>query len=158
VDSPGLKANLSDVQAAIGRAGLPYFAGWQARRRALAAMYRERLSSVDGITLPPEAPDGVHAWHLFVVQVEPRFGITRDEFIAALSERGVDCSVHFIPVHHHAYYRELLGRVELPVADRVFERLVSLPLYPALEDEDVAFICDQIADLHTPLLAAGVNR
>jgi perosamine synthetase len=158
VESPGLKANMTDVQAAIGRAGLARFPEWQARRESLAGRYRRNLSGLGGLELPPEAADGTHAWHLFILQVTPAFGLARDGFIAALADRGVDCSVHFIPVHHHPYFRAFLGAQDLPVADAVFERIVSLPLYPSLKDTDVDFVCDQIADLRSPLLVSGVDR
>jgi perosamine synthetase len=79
--------------------------------------------------------------------VQPPFRLTRDELSAALAERGVGTSVHFIPVHHFPYFRGLLGSPRLPVADRVFEGLLSLPLHPGLSDADVEHVCVLIADL-----------
>lgn len=150
VDAAGMKANMTDIQAGIGRAQLAHFEGWQEQRRRLVDRYTRNLASVDGIRTPPRPADGEHAWHLFVVRVEPSFGITRDELFARLAERGVDCSVHFIPTHHHSYFRQILepdAIAGLDVADAVFHRIVSLPLYPSLTDADVDRVCAEIADL-----------
>jgi dTDP-4-amino-4,6-dideoxygalactose transaminase len=135
----GLKANMTDVQAAIGRTQLTHFQEWQGRRRELVALYDKLLSLIDGIAPPARPETGTHAWHLYVVRVLPELGIGRDQFIASLSERGIDCSVHFIPLHKQPYFRELLGAEidEFPNADALFEQIVSLPLYPLMADEDV---------------------
>ena len=150
VEVAGLKANMTDLQAAIGRAQLRRFAGWQERRALLARRYDEGLAGIPGLRLPARAAQGRHAWHLYVVQVEPEFGLGRDELIAQLAEQGVSCSVHFIPVHHFPYFRRLLG-ADLagrhPNADAAFERVVSLPLYPGLEPADVDHVCELIAGL-----------
>jgi dTDP-4-amino-4,6-dideoxygalactose transaminase len=153
----GLKANMTDVQAAIGRTHLRHFPDWQAERRSLVMRYDERLSGVPGIRLPARPADGGHAWHLYVIRVEPEFGRGRDSLSAELAERGVNCSVHFIPTHHHHYFRGLLGgngADTLPQADAVFPQILSLPLYQGLAEEDVDRVCDEIADLH---VSASVN-
>ncbi len=150
VEVAGLKANMTDLQAAIGRAQLRRFGGWQGRRALLASRYDEGLAGIPGLRLPARPSRGRHAWHLYVVQVEPEFGLGRDDLIAQLAERGVSCSVHFIPAHHFPYFRDLLGADLLgrhPGADTAFERVVSLPLYPGLEPADVDDVCELIAGL-----------
>lgn len=147
VGMDGLKANFTDVQAAIGSAQLNRLDGWQARRAELAARYDRALADVDGITLAPRPVAGRHAWHLYVARVGRGFRLTRDNLVGALAERGVGTSVHFIPVHHFPYFRRLLGAPSLPVADRVFRGLISLPLHPQLTDADVDHVCGLIADL-----------
>jgi perosamine synthetase len=134
----GVKANMTDVQAAIGRAQLKHFESWQDRRERLARDFDERLARIEGLSGPAWPADGLHAWHLYVIQVQPEFGVSRDDLITRLSLRGVDCSVHFIPLHHQPYFQELLaaqGPQEFPVADEVFPRIVSLPFYPGLSEE-----------------------
>jgi perosamine synthetase len=143
----GAKANFTDVQAAIGSAQLTRLDAWQARRAALAERYDRALADVEGITIPPRPPTGRHAWHLYVVRVGHGYRLTRDHLVSALAERGVGTSVHFIPVHHFPYFRQLLGAPSLPVADRVFRGLISLPLHPQLSDADVDHVCGLIADL-----------
>ena len=149
VETEGLKANMTDVQAAIGRAQLRRFDGWQARREELARRYEANLATVGGIRPAARPATGRHAWHLYVVQVEPEFGMGRDELVERLAERGVDCSVHFIPLHHQPYFRKLLGDQDgsFPAADAAFERIVSLPFYPSLRDDQVDRVCEAIADL-----------
>ena len=143
----GLKANMTDMQAAIGRAQLRAFDTWQFRRAAIASRYDERLAAIDGLVLPSRPAHGTHAWHLYVVRVTRDFGVSRDDLIARMSERGVDCSVHFIPVHTHQYFESLLGPQSLPNADAAFEEIVSLPMYPDLTDDDVDRVADAIASL-----------
>ncbi len=149
VENAGLKANMTDLQAAIGRAQLQHFADWQARRDDLVAGYDRGLGDIEGIALPARPAVGRHAWHLYVLRVLPSFGLGRDEFIGALADRGINCSVHFIPLHHQPYLRGVEGSFvdHLSVADAVFEQIVSLPLYPTLSDDEVDRVCDAIAEL-----------
>lgn len=151
VDDAGLKANMTDMQAVIGRAQLRHFHEDQARRAAIVARYDRWLAEVRGLQLPARPGQGGHAWHLYVVQVLPEFGATRDELIADLSEQGIECSVHFIPNHQQPYLRRLLGEgadpSRFPVAEAVSRRNVSLPLYPALRDEEVDRVCAAIANV-----------
>jgi dTDP-4-amino-4,6-dideoxygalactose transaminase len=151
VDDVGLKANMTDPQAAVGRAQMGHFAGWQARRAEIVARYDQALAQVPGIELPARPAGGGHAWHLYVIRVLPSFGMSRDELMAALHELGIDCSVHFIPMHIQPYLGPLLGDgvdpSRFPVAETVFQQIVSLPLYPALRDDQVDRVCAAIAGL-----------
>jgi dTDP-4-amino-4,6-dideoxygalactose transaminase len=149
VEAAGLKANLTDVQAAIGRAHLGQFPSWQDRRNELAARYDERLGIIEGIILPHRPTTGRHAWHLYVVRVQPSFGLDRDRFIAELADSGIDCSVHFIPLHQQPYLRELDATGRFPIADEVFEQIVSLPFYQSLTDDEVDHVCEVIASMKT---------
>jgi dTDP-4-amino-4,6-dideoxygalactose transaminase len=147
VDVEGLKANMTDVQAAVGRAQLRHLDAWQRRRELLAERYDGLLGGVRGLRLPHRPARGHHAWHLYVVRVGPELGIARDALIAALGERGIGCSVHFIPVHHQPYFRRVLA-ADLaggyPVADAVFREIVSLPIYPGLTEQQVETVCAAI--------------
>jgi dTDP-4-amino-4,6-dideoxygalactose transaminase len=151
VEEIGLKANMTDIQAAIGRAQLHHFPAWQRRREELVHRYDAGLSGIDGIATPPHPVRGTHAWHLYVVRVRPGFGLDRDAFIAGLAERGVDCSVHFIPLHHQSFYRRLVEDPDgaFPAADAAFPEIVSLPLYPGLSDGDLDRVCSVIAELRS---------
>jgi perosamine synthetase len=143
----GLKANMTDLQAAIGRAQLRHLPAWQKRRTELAHRYSQNLACLDGLRLPTDARSGRHAWHLYVVQVLPSFGIDRDLLGQGLAAAGIGTSVHFIPVHHQPYFRSLFGAADcrdLPNSDAVFPRLLSLPLHPALADCDVDRVCEAV--------------
>ena len=86
----------------------------------------------------------VHAPHR-----QRRRGRSRDDVVKGLADRGIGTSVHFIPVHRHPYFQALLGGGDgrFPGADLAFERIVSLPLYPGLREEEVDRICAEIADI-----------
>jgi perosamine synthetase len=149
VEVDGLKANMTDLQAAIGRAQLRHLDRWQRRRAELAAGYDRGLAGLPGLRTPGRPGAGRHAWHLYVVSLDPDQGWDRDSFIDELSARGIDCSVHFIPLHHQPYFLDLLGDVagRFPGADRAFAGIVSLPLHPKLDDHDVERVCGEIASL-----------
>jgi perosamine synthetase len=150
VEDSGLKANFTDIQAAIGRAQLRSLDRWQHRRAEIAASYDALLAQLPGIELPPRPLDDLHAWHLYIVRVHGEFGMHRDAVVEELADAGIGASVHFIPVHHQPYFRELLGPDEcdhLPVADALFPRLLSLPLHPRLTDSDVERVCEALAGL-----------
>jgi dTDP-4-amino-4,6-dideoxygalactose transaminase len=146
VEEAGLKANLTDLQAAIGRAQLRSFPQWQARRLELASQYDAGLAHLDGLGLPHRpGEEGVHAWHLYAVRVADGL---RDQVQAHLAARDISTSVHFIPVHHLRWFREVctVPRGGLGGADRLFDQLLSLPLYPRLGDDQVDQTCDAVAE------------
>lgn len=132
----GLKANMTDVQAAIGRAQLAALPGWQERRAEIAARYDAALRDLPGVVLPQRNLAGIrHAWHLYQVRVPDRDAISGE-----LEAAGVATSVHFIPANQMTAYQEILGAEEcarVPVTDRVGEELLSLPMYPGLTDDGV---------------------
>lgn len=153
VESPGIKANLTDLQAAIGRAQLRHLPAWQERRAALADRYDERLADLDCILPPPRPWRGRHAWHLYVVRVSPWCPVQRDGLIEALTAAGVGTSVHFIPLHHMPYFREVavMPSQGFPGADALFPQILSLPLDQGLTETDVDTVCEvlhQVCDRH----------
>jgi dTDP-4-amino-4,6-dideoxygalactose transaminase len=154
VIAPGFKYNLTDVAAAIGLHQLRRADEMCARRERIARRYLDAFASLP-LQLPAirQAADR-HAWHLFVVQLDTaRLAIDRDAFIRQLSERGVGTSVHFIPLHRQPYWRDTYGlRAEqFPRAEAAFHRVVSLPLYSAMSDDEVEYVVDAVTDI----LAAG---
>lgn len=138
--SPGFKYNLTDIAAALGLAQLAKSDRfWKARDR-LAALYGEGFRDVPEIICPAAATHVQHAWHLYVIQLDLEgLRINRNEFVAQLQGAGVGCSVHFIPLHLHPYYRDSYGYkpAEFPTAQGAFERIISLPLYPKMMDGDI---------------------
>jgi dTDP-4-amino-4,6-dideoxygalactose transaminase len=139
----GYKYNLTDVASSIGLVQLEKLDAFDRRRQDLARFFRERLSGLPGITVPPSPGDVHHAWHLFIVDLEAAAaGVDRETFIERLTAQGVGTSVHFIPVHLHPFYAKHLGHRpgDFPGAEAAFERAVSLPLYPAMTDDDAAYV------------------
>jgi dTDP-4-amino-4,6-dideoxygalactose transaminase len=149
VADAGLKANMTDIQAAMGRAQLAHLPAWQRRRAQIAARYDEQLAGLPGIRLPhrPAAGDGTHAWHLYPIRLRLNGDIDRDEVVAGLSERAIGTSVHFIPVHRLAYFSQaaLIPPAGLTGADTLFDQLLSLPIYPRLTDDQVDAVCAALA-------------
>ena len=150
VVSPGFKCNMMDLQAAIGLAQLRKLAAFHARRRQIAGMYRAALTGVAEIQCPVEHAHVESAWHLYPIRLDlDRLAIDRAQFIEELRWRNISASVHFIPVHTYRYYREKYGyrSGDFPAAWRESQRLVSLPLYPTMTDQDVADVVDAVRDV-----------
>jgi dTDP-4-amino-4,6-dideoxygalactose transaminase len=149
VEIDGLKANMTDLQAAIGRGQLTAFPAWQDRRAELAARYDEQLAGLPGLALPHRPLDGRHAWHIYAVRVLADAAVDRDGLAARLSEQDIGTSVHFIPLHHLSYVSSLTGvrPGQLPGADRLSGELLSLPMHPWLSDRDVDRVCELLNDL-----------
>ncbi len=145
---PGFKYNTTDINAALGLVQLRRMYELRAARAERAQRYMERLRGVPGLRLPTVLPGIEHAWHLFVVQIDPeQVSVSRDQLIEDLKADGIGTSVHFIPVHLHPYYRDTYGLTPaaLPRASRVAERALSLPLYPSLEPADIDYVVDTLA-------------
>ena len=139
VVAPGFKYNLTDIAAALGIQQLKRARAFQQQREMLAAAYDEALAGLPLIT-PPKAPAGdLHSWHLYVVRLGDGAGIERDRFIEKLFEAGIGCSVHYIPLHLHPYWRDRYGLKpeQFPHSQHAYERMVSLPLYTRMTTADV---------------------
>jgi dTDP-4-amino-4,6-dideoxygalactose transaminase/lipopolysaccharide/colanic/teichoic acid biosynthesis glycosyltransferase len=161
--APGFKYNLTDMQAALGLSQLAKCDKMWARRCELAQRYTDALSTIAAFEVPTTRHEIQHAWHLYVIQICPGvLRIHRDQVIEELKERGIGTSVHFIPLHTHPYYSGTWGyrRGDFPIAEDYFDRCISLPLYPAMTDEDQERVIDaltEIASIHhsssTPVFA-----
>jgi dTDP-4-amino-4,6-dideoxygalactose transaminase len=138
VIAPGFKYNMTDVAASLGIHQLRRVHAFQQRRTELAQRYFAELAGLP-LKLPPIAAAGSsHAWHLFVVQLTDDSAVGRDEFIRRMFEAGIACSVHFIPLHLHPYWRDRYGLrpEQFPCSQRFYERGVSLPLYTKMSESD----------------------
>ena len=147
ISCPGFKYNMPDLMAALGRVQLGRSEHMLRRRHEIARAYTVAFAELPELEVPTARAHVLHAWHLYVLRlVLPRLSVTRDEFIAALHAAGIGTSVHFIPIHHHRYYRDRYGfdSTALPVADAEFERVLSLPIYPAMTDGDVERVIDAV--------------
>jgi UDP-4-amino-4-deoxy-L-arabinose-oxoglutarate aminotransferase len=144
---PGFKYNLTDIQAAIGLVQMRKVGEMNARRAYLAARYREGLRGVAGIELPVSPPyPHEHSWHLFIVKVT---SMDRDAFLGRLADCNVGTGLHFPPCHLLRFVRERYGTKEgdLPGCELAGKRIVSLPLFPGMEDRDVDYVCDAVREI-----------
>jgi len=147
---PGFKYNMTDIQAAIGLHQLRKLPQFQARRREIACRYNEVFSQYEELQIPTERPEVEHAWHLYVLRLNlEMLKIDRARFIEELKARNIGTSVHFIPVHLHPYYRDKYGYKpeDFPVAFREYQRIVSLPLYPRMSDQDVEDVIEAVTEV-----------
>ena len=133
----GFNYRLTDIACALGLAQLPRLPANLARRRAIAARYEKALTTVSSLALPIVAADVTSAWHLYPVRVDT--SIDRAEVFNALRAEGLGVNVHYIPVHLHPYYRSRFGYRggEFPIAETASGRLISLPMFHGMTDEDV---------------------
>ena len=139
----GFKYNMTDIQAALGIHQLAKLERFIAIRTRYARMYDEAFAEVPEVNSPFVWPDVGHAWHLYVIQLDlERLTIDRAQFIEALRDENVGASVHFIPVHLHPYYRQTYGyhRGDFPNAELIYDRMISLPLYTRMTEQDVASV------------------
>jgi dTDP-4-amino-4,6-dideoxygalactose transaminase len=136
----GFKDNLTDPAAALGRGQLTKLDLFTERRTAVVQRYYENLRDEERLILPGFSEENRQAWHLFMVRLRPGAGaIGRDDVIRKLAERGIQCSVHFIPVHYFTAYQRM-GRWkegDFPVAEAAFAGAISLPLFPAMTMSEV---------------------
>jgi dTDP-4-amino-4,6-dideoxygalactose transaminase len=161
--APGYKYNLTDIAAAIGLEQLRRSEELRQHRQAIAHYYLETLGDLEQLELPPDSPDRIHTWHLFPIRLRlDRLTIDRNTFLKLLSERGVKCSVHWRPLHLHPYYQETYGwqPQQLAHASRVWERLISLPIFPDMRPEErehvVRVVCE-ICARHSIAATTRVN-
>jgi dTDP-4-amino-4,6-dideoxygalactose transaminase len=147
---PGFKYNLTDIQAAIGLRQLEKLPRFQQRRREIVRRYNQAFCQLEELQIPIERPEVEHAWQLYVLRLHAsRLHVSRNQFIEELTARNIGTSVHFIPVHLHPYYRDKYGFKpdDFPVTYGEYQRMLSLPLYPRMSDQDVQDVIDAVLDV-----------
>lgn len=135
----GYKYNMSDIQAALGLQQLQRTASFQEIRASYAKTYNEAFKNCRHLIIPTESTESKHAWHLYILRLNlESLRITRGQFIQELQRQRIGSSVHFIPLHLHPYYKQnVVCDQPLDQAEKAFEQVVSLPLYPAMNETDV---------------------
>jgi perosamine synthetase len=146
----GYNYRLTDLQCALGLSQLRKLPWSLARRRAIAKRYTEAFAKIPGINPLGVSPDVLHAYHLYVVRVDPgRIGMDRDTAFRMLRERGIGVNVHYIPVHLHPYYQKRFGTGPglCPTAEAAYERILSLPMYPGMSDAQVGAVIRSVGQV-----------
>jgi dTDP-4-amino-4,6-dideoxygalactose transaminase len=144
--APGFKYNMTDIAAALGIHQLKHLAAFRQRREAIAQLYNEAFAELP-LILPPEAIEGdVHSWHLYVLRLDDSLKLERDVFIERMYAAGIGCSVHYIPLHLHPYWRNryALMSEQFPHSQKAFERMVSIPLYSKMSDVEVQRVIEGV--------------
>ena len=148
--APGYKYNLTDVAAAIGIHQLARAEDMRVARERIARRYFEELGAMDEIELPADDPNRIHSWHLYPIKLRlDRLNIDRNAFFDALRDAGIGASVHWRPLHLHPYYQSTFGwtGAHCPVATREWERLISIPIFSAMTDDELARVVGAIPSL-----------
>jgi len=138
--APGYKYNMTDIAAALGISQLARCDDFLRARLRCRRLYDEGFAGQRAIQTPVAYADIDHAWHLYVIRIDPaQLRIDRDQVIALLKDRNIGVAVHFIPLHLHPYYRDTYGyaAADFPNASAAFQRIISLPIYPRLSDADI---------------------
>jgi perosamine synthetase len=144
----GYNYRLSDIQCALGITQLAKLESSVARRQAIAKQYDDAFrDSHTGVRLLKVAGEVSHAYHLYVVCLElEALTVDRAAVFRALRAEGIGVNVHYLPVHLHPYYQKQFGTRPgmCPVAEAAYERLLSLPMFPAMTDEDTAQVVEAV--------------
>lgn len=149
VVAPGFKYNMTDIAASLGIHQLKKAKAFQQKRSQMAARYDSAFYGLP-LTPPSHAPDSnTHAWHLYVIRLADEAPVKRDQFIELMAEKGIGCSVHFIPLYLHPYWRDLYGLKpeDFPNAQRGFEQAVSLPLYTKMTEDDQQRVIQAVKEI-----------
>jgi dTDP-4-amino-4,6-dideoxygalactose transaminase len=148
ISGAGWNYVMTDIQAAIGMHQLKKLDRFIAERRKLAKIYNEEFGKVDGLITPYEMPDAFHSYYLYPLLVEKK-RLDRNKLIEGLNKRGIGTSVHFIPIHLQPYYQKNFGykKGDFPNAEWVYEREVSLPLFPGMREEDVMRVVKAVKEI-----------
>lgn len=140
IEEIGYKCNLDSVHAAIGIEQLKKLDILNDRRRVIAAHYKKNLSKK--IEFTSDSTEHHHTYHLFPILLPDE--IERDAFITAMKDENIGTSVHFIPLHLHSYYAKKLNNTTYETADTIFHKIVSIPMFPSMSDEDVEYVISKV--------------
>ena len=163
---PGINYNMTGLQAAIGLSQLSKLSQFHSRREEIARRYNVAFSQLSECQIPIERKDVEHAWHSYVLRLNlSRLNLSRDQFISELRAHNIASSANFTPIHMHPYYRDKYGYQpgDFPVACREYQRMVSLPLYPRMSDQDVQDVIEAVTEIAhdhavTPLRAPDLPK
>lgn len=142
----GYNYRITDIQCALGISQLNKIDKFLRRRREIAEKYNEYLKDIDGIVLPYQEEYIKSSWHLYVIQLElEKFKVGRREIFEALQAENIGVNVHYIPVYYHPYYQKLGYKKGLcPNAEKLYERIITIPLYPKMTDKDVKDVVEAL--------------
>ena len=135
----GYNYRITDIQCALGISQLNKLDKFLKKRQKIAQKYNSYLKNIDGVILPYQATYAKSSWHLYVIQLElEKFKVGRKTIFEALRVENIGVNVHYIPVYYHPYYQKLGYKKGLcPNAERLYERILTLPLYPKMNEKDI---------------------
>lgn len=145
----GYNYRMTDIQAALGISQLKKIDRFISRRRKIADRYDKAFSGTDSIITPYQLDETQSAWHLYILQLKlDKLKTSRKEVYTALQQKGIGVNVHYIPVYYHPYYKQMgYNKGLCPNAERLYERIITIPLYPKMSDEDVEYVIKSIKSI-----------
>lgn len=137
---------LTDIQAALGISQLKRLQRFAVRRRAIVARYQDAFANLPHVMRPVEREHGATNFHLYVLQIDfGALGTTRAAFVADLAARGVGAQVHYLPVYRHPYHERWgANPADFPNTERYYERCLTIPLFPAMTDDEVSRVIESV--------------
>jgi perosamine synthetase len=145
----GSNYRMTDVQAAVGLVQHRKLESLNQRRIQIAKRYSEGLKGIKGLTLPFVSPENKHVFHIYCLLVEDSFRLSKEDFMWELyTSKKIKAWSHYMPIHLTTVYRKMGHQPgECPVAEKLFEKYVSIPIHPRLTDEVVEYVIDSIKEL-----------
>lgn len=142
----GYNYRLTDLQAALGLSQLKKIDSFINRRRKIAARYNRAFSALDLVEVPVQLSGSNSSWHLYIIKLKlEKLKVGRKEIFNTLRQKNLGVNVHFIPVYYHPYYQRLGYKKGLcPVAEDLYERIITLPLFPKMTEHDVDYVIDVV--------------
>jgi perosamine synthetase len=143
----GFNYRLADIVCALGIQQLKKLGANLSRRKEIAQRYTDAFREISGVIMPVVSPEADPAWHLYPVRLDlQKLAADRAQIFRALRAENIGVNVHYIPVHHHPYYRDRFGYKggEFPVAEDAYERLISLPMFHGMSDQDANDVIEAV--------------
>jgi perosamine synthetase len=143
----GYKYNMTDIAASMGIHQLRKVNLFRDRREYIAQRYTEAFSKIDGIVTPFTKNNIQHSWHLYIIKLDiDNLSISRNDFMNELKKNKINTSVHFKPLHMFSYFKNKYGykNTDFPNASFLFDRIVSLPIYPSMTEEDIEYVINMV--------------
>jgi dTDP-4-amino-4,6-dideoxygalactose transaminase len=146
----GYNYNVTDLQAALGIEQLNRLDEFKNRRDEIIDRYDAVFEDVSGIRTPPEANNADPVYHLYAIEVSKEFGCDRKEFVNAMHAENIGVQVHYVPLHYHPFFQGEFGYREgdFPETESVYQKIVSLPLFPEMSENDVQNVVQAVKRLH----------
>ncbi len=142
VDCLGFKYNMNDIAASLGLCQLKKLDAFNARKREIIKRYTAELAGVGDIHIPKYDTERGGYW-LYIIHTDQR-----DRLFEYLQEQGITCGVHFMPTHLHPYYKERYPETSLPVAERVWKRIITLPIYYSMTEEEQGYVIEKVKEFY----------
>ncbi len=139
MQSLGFNYRMTDIQAALGANQLKKIDRFLSRRKHYVSLYNEAFESRDEIRIPAQHPDGDSSWHLYIIRLQSeKMKVSRKVIYEELMKENIGVNVHYIPVHKMPYYQQLgYGKETYPVAEKLYEEILTLPLFPKMSVDDI---------------------